>query len=140
MGNVRALLLLLILPVLVSSSRFLLHEARPLHSSITKQNMATAVRKGGGGGGGHGGGRGARGDSNGSSHGYSNGDSSSSSPYGKAIPLITEGSVLPKSLGASSHKHKHNSAHSGYSFSIATVLIVSAFWLDSLACLCSFSY
>ncbi|KAI0531107.1 hypothetical protein KFK09_000659 [Dendrobium nobile] len=118
MGNVRALLLLLILAILVSSSRFLLHEARPLHSSTTKENMATAVRKGGGGG--RGGGRGARGDSNGSSL----------------------GAVLPKSLGASSHKPKikHNSAHSGYSFSIAALLIISAFWLESLACLCSFSY
>ncbi|KAL0928855.1 hypothetical protein M5K25_000781 [Dendrobium thyrsiflorum] len=136
MGNVRALLLLLILPVLFSSSRFLLHEARPLHSSTTKENMVAAVRKGSG----RGGGGGAHGDSNGSSHGYSNGDSSSSSPYGKATPLITEGAVIPKSLGASSHKHKHNSAHSGYSFSIAALLIISAFWLDSLACLYSFSY
>ncbi|XP_028555943.1 putative uncharacterized protein DDB_G0287183 isoform X1 [Dendrobium catenatum] len=121
-------------PVLLSKT----NKNLTLTISFAEQNMATAIRKGGGGGhggghgGGRGGGRGARGDSNGSS------SSSSSSPYGKAIPLITEGSVLPKSLGASSHKHKHNSAHSGYSFSIATLLIVSAFWLDSLACLCSF--
>ncbi|XP_020598904.1 uncharacterized protein LOC110038404 [Phalaenopsis equestris] len=124
MGNLSALLPLLLL--LVSSSRFLLQEARPLHSSAAKENMAVAVKKGGGGGRG------------GGFRGGSNGDSSS--PYGKAIPMIAGGAVVPKTAGFSSHKYKHNSAHSGYSFSIAALLIISAFWVESLACLYRLSY
>ncbi|KAK8942008.1 hypothetical protein KSP40_PGU015606 [Platanthera guangdongensis] len=101
----------LLLLILVAPTIFLRHEARPLDSPATKENMVGVIRRGGARGGGRNGG----------------------SSNGRAIPMIGGASMVPRTSGGASPKLKHNAAHSGRSVSTTALLIIAGFWLQSLA-------